>query len=47
MNAEEEERIFILDGVADEVVVQGFGEELIPLLNGLKERIETRLKSMA
>lgn len=45
MNAEEEERTFILDGVADEVVVQGFGEELIPLLNGLKERIETRLKS--
>jgi hypothetical protein len=45
MNTDEEERIYLLDGVADEVVVQGFGEELIPLLLGLRERIETRLKS--
>jgi len=30
MNVDEDERVFLLDGVADEVVVQGFGEELIP-----------------
>jgi hypothetical protein len=44
MNVDEDERVFLLDGVADEVVVQGFGEALLPLLDGLKERIEMRLK---
>lgn len=44
MNVDEDERVFLLDGVADEVVVQGFGEELIPLLKGLMERIGARLK---
>lgn len=47
MNADEEERIYLLDGVADEVVVQGFGEELVPLLEGLRERIRMRLKGMS
>ena len=45
MNVDEDERVFLLDGVADEVVVQGFGEELIPLLKGLMERIGARLKA--
>ena len=44
MNVSDEERVDVLDGIADEVVVQGFGEELIPLLKGLRERIEARLK---
>jgi hypothetical protein len=44
MNVDDEERVYVLDGIADEVVVQGFGEELIPLLKGLRERIEARLK---
>jgi hypothetical protein len=46
MNVDEDERDFLLDGVADEVVVQGFGEELIPLLEGLQERLEARLKGL-
>jgi hypothetical protein len=44
MNVDEEERSYILDEVADEIVVQGFGEELIPLLKGLTKRIGIRLK---
>jgi hypothetical protein len=44
MNVEEDERVSLLDGVADEVVVEGFGEELVPLLKGLIERIGVRLK---
>ena len=45
MNVDDEERVFLLDDVADEVLVQGFGEELVPLLKGLMERIGVRLKS--
>jgi hypothetical protein len=44
MNVDEEARTYLLDEVADEVVVQGFGEELIPLLKGLTDRIRVRLK---
>jgi hypothetical protein len=45
LNADADERIWVLDGVADEVVVQGFGEALVPLLRGMVERIETRLQA--
>jgi hypothetical protein len=44
LNVDADERIWVLDGVADEVVVQGFGEALLPLLRGLVDRIETRLR---
>jgi hypothetical protein len=44
MNVDEDERVFLLDGVADEVVVQGFGEAVLPLLEGLKARIAMRLR---
>jgi hypothetical protein len=44
MNVDKEERAFLLDGVADEVVVEGFGEELLQLLEGLRRRIDARLK---
>jgi hypothetical protein len=47
MNVDEDERVFLLDGLADEVVVQGFGEALLPLLDGLKERIEMRLRGQS
>ena len=47
MNVDDDERVYLLDGVADEVVVQGFGEALLPLLGGLKERIEMRLKGQS
>lgn len=43
LNVDDDDRIWVLDGVADEVVVQGFGEALLPLLKGMAERIETRL----
>jgi hypothetical protein len=45
LNANEDERVWVLDGVADEVVVQGFGEALLPFLHGMVERIEARLKA--
>jgi len=45
LNVDADERIWVLDGVADEVVVQGFGEALLPLLRGLVDRIETRLRA--
>ena len=44
MNVDADEQKFVLDGVADEVLVQGFGEALLPLLKGLSERIEVRLR---
>lgn len=44
MNVGPEGQPFVLDGVADEVLVQGFGEALLPLLKGLSERIEVRLR---
>jgi hypothetical protein len=44
MNVGADERPFVLDGVADEVLVQGFGEALLPLLKGISERIEVRLR---
>jgi hypothetical protein len=43
LNVDADERIWVLDGVADEVIVQGFGEALLPLMKGMVERIETRL----
>jgi hypothetical protein len=43
LNVDADKRIWVLDGVADDVVVQGFGEALLPLLKGMVERIETRL----
>ncbi|NIM94860.1 MAG: hypothetical protein GTO18_14260 [Anaerolineales bacterium] len=46
INAESKERPWIMDSVADEAVVEGLGEALIPLLTGLQERIEIRLKAM-
>jgi hypothetical protein len=46
LNVNEEERVWVLDGVADEVVVQGFGEALLPFLQGMVERIEARLKAL-
>lgn len=45
INVDSEERVWVLDGVADEAVVQGFGESLLPLLRGLVDRIEARLKA--
>jgi hypothetical protein len=42
---EESEVDMVLNDVADEVVVQGFAEALLPLLKGLQGRIETRLKA--
>jgi hypothetical protein len=45
LNVNEEERVWVLDGVADEVVVQGFGEALLPFMRGMVERIEARLKA--
>jgi hypothetical protein len=44
MNVDEEERTYLLDEVADEIVVQGYGEEVMQLLEGLTERIGVRLK---
>ena len=44
MNVDADEQKFVLDGVADEVLVKGFGEALLPLLKGLSERIEVRLR---
>lgn len=46
LNIDAAERIWLLDGVADEVVVQGFGEALLPLLRGMVDRLETRLRAM-
>jgi hypothetical protein len=45
LNVDADERIWLLDSVADDVVVQGFGEALLPTLKGLVERIETRIKA--
>ena len=45
LNVDADERVWVLDGVADEVIVQGFGEALLPLLRGLAERIEMRLRA--
>jgi hypothetical protein len=45
INVNSEERTWVLDGVADEAVVQGFGEALLPLLRGLVDRIDARLKA--
>jgi len=42
---EEGELVLLLDEVADEVVVQGFAEELQPILEGLESRINARLKA--
>jgi len=42
---DEEQLEFVLDDVADEIVVQGFAEELLPILKGLGGRIATRLKA--
>jgi len=41
----EQELELLLDDVSDEVVVQGFAEELHPILKGLEGRILTRLKA--
>jgi hypothetical protein len=43
---EEGELVLLLDEVANEVVVQGFAQELQPILKGLESRIVTRLKAM-
>lgn len=45
INTDEEERIWVLDAVADEFVAQGFGEMMLPILRGIVERIEIRLKA--
>lgn len=47
LNADPEERAWMLDGVADEIVVQGMAEKILPLLKGLQKRIETRLRAKA
>jgi hypothetical protein len=44
LNVDSDERVWVLDGVADEIVVQGFADALLPLLRGLEERIAVRLK---
>ena len=45
MAVDERELVLVLDDVANEVIVQGFAEELLPILKGLERRIETRLKA--
>jgi hypothetical protein len=45
MNVDPEDQVWLLDSLADEVMVQGFGEAMLPLLEGLHERIETRVRS--
>jgi hypothetical protein len=44
ISADPQERAWILDGLADELVVQGMAEEMLPLLKGLKSSIETRMR---
>jgi hypothetical protein len=45
LNVDEGERVLLLDEVANEAVVQGFAETLLPILRGLESRISTRLKA--
>jgi hypothetical protein len=45
LNVDEDERVLLLDEVANEAVVQGFAETLLPILRGLESRISTRLKA--
>ncbi len=44
LTADPQERSLILDGLADELVVQGMAVKILPLLKGLKSRLETRLR---
>jgi hypothetical protein len=44
LNANREMREQVLDEVADEVVVEGYAEALLPMLRDLSGRIEARLK---
>jgi hypothetical protein len=43
LNAEPEDQGWILDGVADELVVRGLAEDLMPMLEALAERVGARL----